>query len=247
MASHLPEELYIVKTLDYPVTTGNGSGTRRGRPRPADAVGQVSASVITDDPVAADAVQAYLHTAADIRVLPRERALDAEVVVAVTTTPTEQLFGVLEEIHRAGVSPRQCMVLICDPLPERHLSRAFRYGVVSIVPRRSASREAIIHAVQASGRGSSVLSGPATRWLADQGRDFQKALLSSHGITAGGLTTREVDVLRLLADGLSTAEIAQQLNYAERTIKNVIADMLSRLQLRNRAQAVSYAYRAGAI
>jgi DNA-binding NarL/FixJ family response regulator len=72
-------------------------------------------------------------------------------------------------------------------------------------------------------------------------------LLSAHGITAGGLTTREVDVLKLLADGMSTVEIAQQLNYAERTIKNVIADMLSRLNLRNRTQAVSYAYRVGAI
>lgn len=247
MASHRPEELCIMKTLEYPVTTESGSGPRRRAPGLPDAVGQVTVSVITDDPVGADAVQAYLRTAADLRVLPRDRARDADVVVAVTTTPTPELLGALEEVHRAGSSPRRCVVLICDPLPERLLARAFRYGVVSIVPRRSATRETITAAVQASGRGSSMLSGPVTRWLADHGREFQQVLLSTHGITAGGLTTREVDILRLLADGMSTAEVAQRLSYAERTIKNVIADLLSRLQLRNRTQAVSYAYRAGAI
>jgi DNA-binding NarL/FixJ family response regulator len=210
-------------------------------------VSQVTASIVTDDPVAADGVQAYLRTAADIRVLPPGRALEADVVVVVTTTPTEELLGTLEQIHATAVNPRQCLVLISDPLIERHLSRAFRCGVVSAVPRRGATRETIIHAVQASGRGSSVLPGPATRWLADRGRRFEQVLLSAHGITAGGLTTREVDILKLLADGMSTVEIAQQLNYAERTIKNVIADMLSRLNLRNRTQAVSYAYRVGAI
>lgn len=207
----------------------------------------ITASIVTDDPVAADGVRGYLSAAGDVRVLPPERTLEADVVVVVTTTPSDELLDTLERIHRAMTGPRQCMVLISDPLAERHLSRAFRYGVVSVVQRSSASRDAVVSAVRASGRGSSVLSGPATRWLADHGRNFQQVLMTAHGITAGGLTVREVDILRLLAEGMSTAEIAQKLNYAERTIKNVIADMLSRHQLRNRIQAVAYAYRVGAI
>lgn len=56
-----------------------------------------------------------------------------------------------------------------------------------------------------------------------------------------------MEVVRLLAEGLPTSEIAVQLNYAERTIKNIIRDMPDRHDLRNRAHAVAYAHRTGAI
>jgi DNA-binding NarL/FixJ family response regulator len=51
--------------------------------------------------------------------------------------------------------------------------------------------------------------------------------------------------LELLAEGNSTREIAQQLCYSERTIKNVVQDITTRLQVRNRTQAVAYAVRHG--
>jgi len=59
------------------------------------------------------------------------------------------------------------------------------------------------------------------------------------------LTEREIDVLRLVAEGQNTAEIANQLAYSERTIKNILQDFNARLQLRNRTQAVAYAVRRG--
>ncbi|SDZ07167.1 regulatory protein, luxR family [Saccharopolyspora shandongensis] len=61
------------------------------------------------------------------------------------------------------------------------------------------------------------------------------------------LTEREVDVLRLMADGWCTAEIAGGLGYSERTVKNALSSVTSRLKLRNRAHAVAYALRAGII
>ena len=62
-----------------------------------------------------------------------------------------------------------------------------------------------------------------------------------------GLTEREIEVLRLVAEGLDTAEIADKLAYSERTIKNVIHDITSRLCLRNRTHAVAWAVREGLI
>src|SRR5438128_123328 len=67
------------------------------------------------------------------------------------------------------------------------------------------------------------------------------------GFRVSGLTEREIQVLRLVADGHNTAEIARQLAYSERTIKNVIQDVITRFQLRNRSHAVAYAVRQGFI
>jgi DNA-binding NarL/FixJ family response regulator len=54
-------------------------------------------------------------------------------------------------------------------------------------------------------------------------------------------------VLRLVAEGFDTAHIAMQLSYSERTVKNVLHDLTTRLQLRNRSHAVAYALREGLI
>jgi DNA-binding CsgD family transcriptional regulator len=64
---------------------------------------------------------------------------------------------------------------------------------------------------------------------------------------ASGLTVREVEVLRLLSEGLSTGEVAAKLNYSERTVKYIVAGVLSRLKLRNRTHAVAHALRSGAL
>ena len=61
------------------------------------------------------------------------------------------------------------------------------------------------------------------------------------------LTPIRARVLRLVADGHDTAEIARELCYSERTVKNVLHDLTTRLQLRNRSHAVAYALREGLI
>ena len=61
------------------------------------------------------------------------------------------------------------------------------------------------------------------------------------------VTEREAEVLRLLAEGYDTAEVGRKLFYSERTVKNIIHDVTSRLELRNRAHAVAYAIREGLI
>ena len=72
-------------------------------------------------------------------------------------------------------------------------------------------------------------------------------MLHPRGLTFAGLTEREVGVLRLLAEGLDTAEVGRRLFFSERTVKNVIHDITSRLDLRNRTHAVAYAIRQGLI
>ncbi|MFS8104233.1 LuxR C-terminal-related transcriptional regulator [Lentzea alba] len=130
---------------------------------------------------------------------------------------------------------------------ERYLSRLFAAGVVSVLPYRDATSAQVVRAVVASYAGRAVIPELLVRWLVDEVRSAQSDLLVSQGPLTGGLTVREVEVLRRLADGCDTSRIAGELNYSERTIKKIIQDVMSRLKLRNRAHAVSYAMRVGAI
>ena len=72
-------------------------------------------------------------------------------------------------------------------------------------------------------------------------------MLEPRGLSLSWLTTRERQVLRLVADGHPTREVAMQLCYSERTIKNVIHDIVTKLNARTRSQAVAEAVRAGLI
>lgn len=70
---------------------------------------------------------------------------------------------------------------------------------------------------------------------------------SENGTSHERLTEREFDVLRLLADGDSTRDIAKRLSYSERTVKNIVHDLLVKLNCRTRAHAVALATRRGVI
>jgi DNA-binding NarL/FixJ family response regulator len=208
----------------------------------------VATAVLSDDSLAGDGVCACLGSAAPgIRLVGQDQQHAAELIVVITSTLTEQLLDRMRTARDTAASPRQRMVLVTGPSTERHMRQAFRYGVVSVVPRAAATCESVIAAVLASGHGSAVLPGPVARWLAETSREFEAIAREAHGITASGLTSREADVIRLLANGMSTSEIARKMDYSERTIKSIIGEALSRHNLRNRSHAVAYAYRTGAI
>jgi DNA-binding NarL/FixJ family response regulator len=76
---------------------------------------------------------------------------------------------------------------------------------------------------------------------------LQREVLAPRGIGPAGLSEREIDVLRMLAEGHDTAAIANSLAYSDRTIKNIIHDVTVRLNLRNRSHAVAYAVKSGLI
>jgi DNA-binding NarL/FixJ family response regulator len=76
---------------------------------------------------------------------------------------------------------------------------------------------------------------------------LQREVLAPRGLTFSGLSERETQVLSMVANGDDTAAIARTLAFSERTVKSVIHDLMSRLQLRNRSHAVAYAVREGLI
>lgn len=124
-----------------------------------------------------------------------------------------------------------------DPL----LAEAVEGGVSGALIRTALTREAFHHCLRSVAGGNGFLPSAVLARLAG-GRSA-----SRRGRAADELTGRELDVLRLLSKGESTREIARTLSYSEKTVKNIVHDLLVRMSCRNRAQVVALATRRGLI
>jgi len=206
----------------------------------------VTVAVLAGDPITGQGAAAFLGACPGVKVLPADRQDEAEVVLILVAWVTEET---LEWMGRAAERARREVrfVLVGDGVREQHLLRAVTYGMVSVIPRQDADFERILRAIDAVRDDRLEMPGAALGWLVDQVRAIQRDVLEPMGLTPTGLEAREADVLRLLADGLGTPEIAVRLNYSERTVKNIIHGVLTRWRLRNRAHAVAFALRNGAI
>jgi DNA-binding NarL/FixJ family response regulator len=132
-------------------------------------------------------------------------------------------------------------------LGEAPLLTVVECRVVAILPKKTVTGAQLVDSVLAAADGNGVMPRDVLGKLLRRVEVLQREVLAPNGLNASGLQPREVDVLRLIADGWGTEEIAQELRYSERTVKNVIYNLTARLHLRNRAHAVAYALRAGVI
>jgi len=169
---------------------------------------------------------------------------EADVAIVVADDVDREAVRMLRAAQR-GDGDRA--VLVATRIDDRGLLEAVEAGACGVVRRSEANGQAIVAAVRTASRGDGTLPSDLLGRLLTQVGKLQRQVLTPHGLSFGGLSEREVAVLRLVADGLDTGEIAQELAYSERTIKNVIHDVTTRLHLRNRSQAVAYALREGLI
>jgi DNA-binding NarL/FixJ family response regulator len=129
---------------------------------------------------------------------------------------------------------------------DAYIVDALRAGASGFLLKDSPAAE-LVAAVTAVAAGDAVLGPSVTRQLLDQvARRLPPAVDRSDDALAD-LTTREREVLSLLASGLSNAEIADALVVAEPTVKSHVSNLLAKLGLRDRVQAVIYAYEHGVV
>ena len=123
----------------------------------------------------------------------------------------------------------------------RRARRAPDAGAVGVLRKDTLTTESLASAVRAAASGTGVVTSELLRDLLDGlTPEYEKPV-------AARLTDREQQVLSLIAAGHPTREVAQQLCYSERTVKNVLHDVVTKLNARSRSQAVAHAVREGLI
>jgi DNA-binding NarL/FixJ family response regulator len=202
------------------------------------ACSELSIQVMASDGIVRDGLIAQLRAYPSVSV-----ADDAESTADVTVVVADEVDeSTLQLIRAAKVGAPSKVVLVVARLDEASVLAAVQAGVGSLLWRARASIGAVVDAARATADGHGVippeLMGKLLNHL-DVGLRPRR--------TPTGLTARELNVLRLLADGLDSAEVGRQLYYSERTIKSIIHDVTNRLNLRNRTHAVAYALRQGLI
>jgi DNA-binding NarL/FixJ family response regulator len=174
-----------------------------------------------------------------------ERGLTPDVVaVVVVDEMDDQAVSEIRSLRRRGVDH---VVVVAARLDDAGLLAAAEAGASGVLRRAQAGPQSLLSCIRSAAAGEGSLPPDLLGRLLGQVGRLQRQVLAPRGLTFSGLTDREVRVLRLLAEGFDTAEVGRQLFLSERTVKNVVHDVTSRLNLRNRTHAVAYALRQGLI
>jgi DNA-binding NarL/FixJ family response regulator len=182
---------------------------------------RVRVAIHAKDSVTRWGLAGYLRLRPELQVVAEHALSQAEVVLVAADGA-----GIAAELQLIAQRTSACAVLITDDVRAHELPRAIEHRVVAVLPRADLSCESLVAAVLAAHEGRAAMP---------------------HSLSMSGMAEREIDMLRLFADGWTTAEVAKKLSYSERTVKSMVQNVLVRFRLRNRTHAVAFAIRSGTI
>lgn len=210
--------------------------------------------VIADDQVMVrSGLRSLLSQEADIEVVAEAsngaEALDAirragaDVVLMDIRMPVLDGLSATRALADAG-SDTRVLILTTFDLDE-YVFEALRSGASGFL-LKDATAEELVHAIRVLATGEALLDPAVTRRVIDV---FMTTATNRQAdlTSLGRLTERERDVYRLICQGLSNAEIARDLFVSEATAKTHVSNVLSKLELRDRVQAVIFAYEHGLV
>ncbi len=198
--------------------------------------------ISTTDPVSHAGIASQLRGATVVET--SDPAAPDAVALVVADQVDEETLTTIRALRSQGTGR---LLLLSARIDEKGILAAVEAGVTGVLRRSEATPSNLAAAVRAAAAGEGTLPPDLLGRLLSQVGRLQRQVLHPRGLTFAGLSEREVSVLRLLAEGLDTAEVGRRLFYSERTVKNIIHDVTSRLELRNRTHAVAYAIREGLI
>ncbi|GAA3433839.1 response regulator transcription factor [Kutzneria kofuensis] len=195
-----------------------------------------------EDPITLGGMIGSLDGRPDVSIAPYGQQPKPDVLVVCVTRVGGDTLAMLRRI--AAKEPTR-IVVVTSHLRDIDVLPLVECGVVGVVPIAAATPERLGRSVFAAAGGHGEMPPTLLGQLLGQVATLQRDVLRPMGLVASGLAGRELDVLRLLADGLDSGQIGRKLDMSERGVKNVIEVLLRRLRLRNRPHAVAAALRAG--
>nr|WP_221473120.1 response regulator transcription factor [Planomonospora venezuelensis] len=208
--------------------------------------------VADDEPLIAAGIRAVLESAAGIEVVAQAEdgraAVDAaiahraDVALIDISMPVMDGLSAIEELHRR--LPGLRTVVLTSFGAEPNVLRALQSSVAGFV-LKNCSPDELIAAVRAVHRGDAYLSPAVTRLVLGMVAPAETARRREAAGRLAALAPREAEVLRLVAEGLSNAEIGRRLSMSEPTIKTYVSRILTKLGCANRVQAALLVRDAG--
>jgi len=178
-----------------------------------------------------------------VEAVARARSLAPDVVVMDIRMPT--LDGIEATARIVAATPRVRVLILTTFDADEHVYAAIRAGASGFL-LKDARPDELAAAVRTVAAGDAVIAPSATRRLIERFAALE-ADVHPPSPAVSELSEREVEILALLASGRSNAELAQELFLAETTIKTHISNILRKLGVRDRVQAVIAAYDAGLV
>ena len=182
---------------------------------------------------------------------------DADGVAAAWQDPALECADVVlvdydvEDLHTFIRSLREQTegnVLVCSSrCDEQELFASVQAGALGYLWKETLTPETLATSLRTAAIGAGVLAPELLGALLRTITRVSRELLEPSGMSLSPLTVREKQVLRLVADGHPTREVARLLSYSERTVKNVMHDVIIKFNARSRSQAVAAAVREGLI
>ncbi|GAA1514495.1 response regulator transcription factor [Kribbella lupini] len=211
----------------------------------------ISVVVVDDEPLIRSGLRAIIDAEPDLTVVG-EAGDGAEVLPLVRRTGADVVLMDVRMPALDGIQATRLLLDALDPAPrvlvvttfenDDYVYDALRAGASGFLLKRTPPDD-IIAAIRTVAGSESLLFPEAIRTLALAHVDHQQR--KPPGLSQYDLTDREQEVLRLMAKGLSNAEIATELVLGVQTIKTHVANLLSKLGARDRTQAVILAYESG--
>jgi DNA-binding NarL/FixJ family response regulator len=208
--------------------------------------------VIADDqPMMRAGFKAVLEATGNIQVVAEAANGEEAVAAAREHAPDVVLMDIrmpgMDGIEATRRLPSRQRVLILTTFGlDEYIIDALRAGASGFL-LKDAPTDEVVHAVRAVAAGDAVLGPAVTRQLLNQVGRRLPAAVSRTPDELAQLTEREQQVLRMLAAGLSNAEISDALVLSEATVKTHVSNLLGKLGLRDRVQAVVFAYEHGIV
>jgi NarL family two-component system response regulator LiaR len=211
--------------------------------------GMIRVFIADDHAVVREGLQALLSTEADM-VVAGVAENGAEAVDVILADPPDVILLDLQMPHKTGLDvirevrrtlPAARILVLTSFGDDESVLAALKNGALGYLLKDS-SPQVLIQSIREVFAGRSVLHPDVTRRLIQQ---LNQAPAPAGEGEQETLTERELEVLRLVAQGLSNTQIAEQLVISERTARTHISNILSKLHLSNRTQAALYALRHG--